>query len=92
MFVTMNRFTINPEHRDDFENRFRQRAGLIDGEPGFIRNSVLRPQAGSSDQHCQSASNFDPLSASKIAPPNGEPNQARCLNLQLSFPVSTMSQ
>jgi len=51
MFVTMNRFTIDPEHWDDFENRFKQRAGLVDGEPGFIRNAVLRPQENSSDQH-----------------------------------------
>jgi len=51
MFVTMNRFTINPEHWDDFENLFKQRAGLVDGEPGFIRNAVLRPQDNTSDQH-----------------------------------------
>ena len=51
MFVTMNRFTIAPEHWDDFENRFRQRAGLIDGEPGFIRNAVLRPTENSCNQH-----------------------------------------
>lgn len=51
MFVTMNRFTINPEYWNDFESRFRQRAGLIDNEPGFIHNTVLRPQENSSDQH-----------------------------------------
>jgi len=51
MFVTMNRFTIDPAHWDDFENRFKQRAGLVDGEPGFIRNAVLRPQENTSDQH-----------------------------------------
>ena len=51
MFITMNRFTINPEHWDDFENRFRQRAGLVDSEPGFIHNTVLRPADNSSDQH-----------------------------------------
>jgi len=51
MFVTMNRFTIDPAHWDDFENRFKQRAGLVDGEPGFIRNAVLRPQQDTSDQH-----------------------------------------
>lgn len=51
MFVTMNRFTIHPEYRDDFEARFQDRAGLVDGEPGFIRNVVLRPENGSSDQH-----------------------------------------
>ncbi len=51
MFVTMNRFTINPDHWDDFEERFRQRAGLVDNEPGFIRNAVLRPQENTSNQH-----------------------------------------
>jgi len=51
MFVTMNRFTIHPDHWEDFENRFKQRAGLVDGEPGFIRNAVLRPAENSSEQH-----------------------------------------
>ena len=51
MFVTMNRFTIDPDHWHDFEVRFKQRAGLVDGEPGFIRNAVLRPEQGSTDQH-----------------------------------------
>jgi len=51
MFVTMNRFTIHPEHWEDFENRFKQRAGLVDGEPGFIRNAVLRPVENSGEQH-----------------------------------------
>ncbi|ATX79158.1 Heme-degrading monooxygenase HmoA [Mariprofundus aestuarium] len=51
MFVTMNRFTIDPDHWEDFEERFRQRAGLVDGEPGFIRNAVLRPESATSNQH-----------------------------------------
>jgi heme-degrading monooxygenase HmoA len=51
MFVTMNRFTVHPEHWPAFEQRFRQRAGLIDKEPGFIRNSVLRPTAEAGGQH-----------------------------------------
>ena len=51
MFVTMNRFTINPEFRDDFEARFMARAGLVDDEPGFIRNALLRPSHDSSEQH-----------------------------------------
>jgi len=50
MFVTMNRFSIRPEHWEDFEARFRQRAGLVDGQPGFIRNAVLRP-VGDDGQH-----------------------------------------
>jgi len=51
MFVSMNRFTIDPAHWDEFEARFRQRAGLVDGEPGFIRNELLRPVQGSCEQH-----------------------------------------
>lgn len=51
MFVTMNRFTIDPDHWGDFEARFRQRAGLVDGEPGFIRNALLRPVESSGEQH-----------------------------------------
>jgi len=51
MFVTMNRFTIDPEHWEDFESRFKQRAKLVDGEPGFIRNAVLRPAENSSELH-----------------------------------------
>lgn len=51
MFVTMNRFTIVPEHWADFEERFKSRAGLVEGEPGFIRNAVLRPVEGCCDQH-----------------------------------------
>jgi len=51
MFVTMNRFTIDPDHWEDFENRFKQRAGLVDGEPGFIRNAVLRPAEDNGRTH-----------------------------------------
>ncbi len=51
MFVTMNRFTIVPEYWQAFEERFRQRAGLIDQEPGFIRNSVLRPAGEDGGEH-----------------------------------------
>jgi len=51
MFVPMNRFTVDPAHWEDFEGRFNQRAGLVDGEPGFIRNEILRPAENSSEQH-----------------------------------------
>jgi len=51
MYVTMNRFTIDPAHWEDFEARFRQRAGLVDGEPGFVRNALLRPVENSGEQH-----------------------------------------
>ncbi|HHH35920.1 MAG TPA: antibiotic biosynthesis monooxygenase [Gammaproteobacteria bacterium] len=51
MFIVMNRIPVNPEFREDFEERFRNRAGLVEGAPGFIRNLVLRPVEDSSDCH-----------------------------------------
>ncbi len=51
MFVTMNRIPVNPEFRDAFEQRFADRARLVDKAPGFIRNMVLRPVEESSDRH-----------------------------------------
>ncbi len=44
MFVTMNRLSVHPDHWQAFEERFRQRSRLIDQQPGFIRNMVLRPE------------------------------------------------
>jgi heme oxygenase (mycobilin-producing) len=43
MIVVTNRIPLAPGHEAAFEERFRQRAGLIDKEPGFIRNEILRP-------------------------------------------------
>ncbi len=43
MITTMNRLFVKPEYAEQFEENFRQRAGLIDGMPGFISNQVLRP-------------------------------------------------
>ncbi|MBF0188124.1 MAG: antibiotic biosynthesis monooxygenase [Magnetococcales bacterium] len=45
MYVVMNRFAVAPDQWDAFEERFRNRAGLVDGEQGFIRNMVLRPES-----------------------------------------------
>jgi len=44
MFVSMNRIDVNEDHQGDFAERFRSRAGLVDGSPGFVRNMVLRPE------------------------------------------------
>jgi len=44
MFVSMNRISVNPDHADAFETRFKNRAGFVDQAPGFIRNMVLRPE------------------------------------------------
>jgi heme-degrading monooxygenase HmoA len=43
MIVVTNRIPVAPGHEEDFENRFRNRAHLIDKSPGFVRNNVLRP-------------------------------------------------
>ncbi len=45
MFVVMNRIPVNPEYAEQFEERFRSRAGEVDKMKGFVRNQVLRPAA-----------------------------------------------
>lgn len=45
MFVTCNRIPVNPEHAPAFEQRFADRASLVDGMPGFVSFHLLRPQA-----------------------------------------------
>ncbi|MFB3112249.1 MAG: antibiotic biosynthesis monooxygenase, partial [Gemmatimonadales bacterium] len=43
MITAMNRIYVVPEYAEQFEQRFRTRARLVDGMPGFIWNKVLRP-------------------------------------------------
>ena len=43
MITVANRIYVSPEYVEEFEERFRNRAGLVDGMPGFIINQVLRP-------------------------------------------------
>jgi heme-degrading monooxygenase HmoA len=43
MITVANRIGVRPEYADAFEQRFQERAGLVDGMPGFIANQVLRP-------------------------------------------------
>ncbi len=43
MIAVANRIFVAPEYAEAFEERFRTRAGLVDGMPGFISNQVLRP-------------------------------------------------
>jgi heme-degrading monooxygenase HmoA len=43
MIVVANRIPVTAGYEKEFENRFKNRAGLIDKEPGFIRNQILRP-------------------------------------------------
>jgi heme-degrading monooxygenase HmoA len=46
MIVVQNRVPVAEGHEDAFIERFRARRGLVDGQPGFIRNMVLRPIPG----------------------------------------------
>jgi heme-degrading monooxygenase HmoA len=43
MITVANRIYVNPEFGEAFEQRFRERAGLVDTMPGFVSNQVLRP-------------------------------------------------
>ena len=43
MITVANRIFVNQKYADAFEQRFRERAGLVDKMPGFVSNQVLRP-------------------------------------------------
>ena len=43
MITVANRIYVATEYADAFEQRFRERAGLVDQMPGFISNQILRP-------------------------------------------------
>lgn len=43
MITTMNRIFVNPEFAEQFEDNFRNRAGLVDQMDGFVSNQLLRP-------------------------------------------------
>ncbi|MFQ5488945.1 MAG: antibiotic biosynthesis monooxygenase family protein [Gammaproteobacteria bacterium] len=51
MFVVMNRIPVSKAFWEDFEENFRNRQGLVDQSPGFVRNLILRPAESSSDYH-----------------------------------------
>lgn len=42
-YVVTNRIPVAEGHEADFEDRFKNRAHLIDQSPGFIKNLVMRP-------------------------------------------------
>ena len=43
MITVANRIFVSPEYSEEFEDRFRNRARLVDEMPGFVSNQVLRP-------------------------------------------------
>ncbi|CAH0223952.1 Heme-degrading monooxygenase HmoB [Peribacillus sp. Bi96] len=42
-YVVMNNIPVSEEGRPVFEHRFKNRAGLIENEPGFVALRILRP-------------------------------------------------
>jgi heme oxygenase (mycobilin-producing) len=43
MITVANRIFVTTEYAEQFEENFRNRAGLVDAMPGFISNQLLRP-------------------------------------------------
>lgn len=43
MFAIANRIFVNPDYAEAFEERFRNRASLVDQMPGFVAYQLLRP-------------------------------------------------
>ena len=43
MHVVTNRVFVNIDWQEEFENRFRERAGKIEQQAGFRRMNILRP-------------------------------------------------
>lgn len=44
MYVVTNRIPVAEAYNEQFEQRFRNRAGQVDKQPGFVRMEVMRPQ------------------------------------------------
>ena len=45
MFIVANRVPVAPGWEEEFEERFRKRAGQIDKQPGFVRMQILKPDS-----------------------------------------------
>lgn len=43
LYVVSNRVPVAAGWREEFEKRFRERAGQIDKQPGFVRMEIHRP-------------------------------------------------
>ncbi|MDN5796487.1 MAG: antibiotic biosynthesis monooxygenase [Intrasporangium sp.] len=44
--VKINAITVPADHAAELERRFQQRAGVVEGSPGFLGFQLLRPVAG----------------------------------------------
>ena len=50
MIVVTNRLTVAAGFEQQFEDRFSNRAGLVDSNPGFVRNEIQRLKPGRFDR------------------------------------------
>jgi heme oxygenase (mycobilin-producing) len=44
MFIVANRVPVASGWEETFEERFRQRAGQVDKQPGFVSMQILKPE------------------------------------------------
>ncbi|MFV1984930.1 MAG: antibiotic biosynthesis monooxygenase [Thiohalomonadales bacterium] len=44
-YMVANRIFVKLEYNQEFEQRFKDRAGQIDKQPGFVRMQVLKPES-----------------------------------------------
>ena len=44
MYVVMNRVMVKDDWKEELFNRFRNRKGQIDKQPGFVKMQVLDPE------------------------------------------------
>ena len=44
-YVVANRVFVKQKYSEEFEQRFKKRAGQIDKQPGFVRMEVLKPKS-----------------------------------------------
>ena len=44
-YLVTNRVFLKPEYSEEFEQRFKTRAGQINQQPGFISMQVFKPQS-----------------------------------------------
>lgn len=45
MFIVANRIPVALDWQNAFENRFRQRVGQIDKQPGLVSMQILKPES-----------------------------------------------
>jgi len=55
MYIVCNRVPVAMDWRDQFEQRFRERAGQVELQPGFVRMEIMRPDTDDAPYVVQTA-------------------------------------